>query len=286
MAKRQAKEEEFAIQPLETRQIELYILGTSPMIQNRLPKKAREQLLLPPRATNKAARELTQKHNPPEEYRDSVYRCRDPKAPTMVHIPTGAFKKAMAQAALDIPGATKAEIGRLVSVLSPTVYLYGKPYLYMAVVRQAGINRTPDIRTRAIFPQWCCKILVRYVVGKIRQTDIVNLNSAAGIITGIGDGRTEKGTFDFGQWEIVNQDDKRWHEIANQGRAVQIAALNDPECFDEDTEELFAWYEVEIKRREADRGKAKEPADAALATQSRKRNGRGRGRAKEETHAS
>lgn len=254
MAKREEASVQFvAIQRLERAEVTLYLLGTSPLVMNRVPAKAKRQLLWPARQMNKAARELVQKHDPYAEYRDCVYRCRDDKAPTLFHFPNGAFKKAMAQAAIDTPGATKAETGRLVKVIDETVHVYGRPFLYMAIVKQAGINKTPDIRTRAIFPEWCCKITIRYIRTRIREQDIVNLLQNAGDITGIGDGRTEKGTFDNGSWELVLENDAKWRKIAKeQGRKVQLEAMNKPVAIDEDTEELLAWFDAEVIRREAE----------------------------------
>jgi hypothetical protein len=243
------------IQRLERGTITLYLLGKN-LVMNRKSKKTRETLLLPDRSKNKTARQLVLKHNPPAEFRDSVYLCRDDDAPTLVHFPRGAFGKAMAQAALDTPGATKAEIGRLVKILDETVHIYGTPYLYMADVRQAGPARTPDIRTRAMFPAWACKISVQYIRGKIREQDIVNLMANAGDITSIGDGRTEKGAFlNCGEWELVSADDERWLAIVkNGGRKAQEAALANPVAIDADSEELLSWYDAEIIRREKDRG--------------------------------
>jgi hypothetical protein len=263
-----AKSQEKTISILKIDQVTLSarILFTSPLIMNRLPKKAREQLLLPPLPKNKAARQQTLKHDPIAEYRDSVYRCPDPKspgepkAPTLVHLPNGAFKKAMAQAAIDIPGATKAQIGRLVSISNPMVHLYGIPYLYTAVVRQAGINHAPDIRTRAIFPQAACEISIAFIRQLINEGDLARLLSAAGIITGIGDGRTEKGTFDFGQFVVVDDntpEHAQWKTIVSkQGRAAQEAALLTPEAYDEDSEELVAYFQAEIGRRDNSRSDA------------------------------
>lgn len=272
-SKATTSEETVSILKIDQVRLTARILFRTPLIMNRLPKKAREHLLLPPPPKNKAARQQTLKHNPPEEYRDSVYRCRDLEAPTLVHLPNGAFKKAIAQAAIDIPGATRAQIGRLVSVANPTVHLYGKPFLYSAIVRQAGINHTPDIRTRAIFPQAACEITLLFIRQLINESDLVHLLSAAGIITGIGDGRTEKGTFDFGQFVVVEPDSPElaeWEAIVKkQGRAVQEAALLKPEAYDEDTEELLAYFGAEMARRDHPRSK-----EQALVTPPKKRRGR------------
>jgi len=254
MARKATAKEEFLIEikRLERATVEIYILGEN-LCCNRMPKKAKETLLLPARMTNRRGREAVLKHNPPEEFRDSIYRCRDDKAPTYLHMPNGAFKKAMAQTAVDIPGATKAEIGRLVQVIDETVHVWGKPYLYMDIVRQAGINRTPDVRTRAMLPVWAAKITVQYIRSLIREQDVINLMDSAGLICGVGDGRTEKGTFNYGAWELVSANDKHWHEIVKtQGRALQQHAMEHPEPLDEDTAELLSWFHAEIHRRELD----------------------------------
>ena len=272
------------IQRLERATVTMYLLSTSALIMNRMAAKAKQQILYPPRTMNKAERGQVMKHDPVAEYRDSVYRCIDEQAPTLVHVPAGAFKKAMAQAAIDTPGATKAETGRLVKILDETVHLYGKPFLHMAVVRTAGISKTPDIRTRAMFKTWACKIKIQYIRQKIREQDIVNLLANAGDVTGVGDGRTEKGTFDFGSWEIVHENDPRWREIVKGGgRKVQAEAMANPECSDLDTEELFSWYEKEVIKREADRSAPRVPKAAVIAAgKSNGRKGRAHPEAEEE----
>jgi hypothetical protein len=254
--------------------IKLYLLGTTPLIMNRLTKKVWEYLLLPPRKKNRAALEAVQKHNPPEEFRDSIYRCRDQNAPTLVHAPTGALKGALASAALRLPGATKTEI---VSIIDATVHVYGIPYLYMAPVRQAGPSKTPDIRTRAIFPEWALEVEIGYITDLITSSNVINLAAAAGMIVGVGDGRMEKGKFDFGSWDLVSADDKRWRDIvAKQGRKAQVAAMQNPVAFDTDSEELLAWYEEEIKRREQDKASNKATPTVAAHHGDKRRNGRGR----------
>lgn len=277
-SKKTVERTEVGIEKLQRGTTTVFVLGASPLVMNRMAKKAKEELLLPRRSLNKAARAMTQKHNPPEEYRDSVYRCRDASAPTFIHIPTNAIKKAMAQAALDMEGATKAEVGRLIKITDLTVHLYGKPFLYMDVVRLAGFTKVPDIRTRAMFPEWACKITIQFIRTKIREQDVGNLMDAAGDIVGIGDGRTEKGTFNNGSWRVVDHDDKDWHRIVKtQGRKVQEAAMANPEAVNEDTEEMLAWYHAEIVRREQhDRSPPLQTAGGAAKLAPSKRNGNGK----------
>jgi hypothetical protein len=244
------EEPEKLITILRTGTCVAHLLGTSPLIMNRFQEKEKRRILLPPRAQNRAARATSLKHNPREEFRNSIYRCRDENAPTLVHLPDNALKKAMAQAAIDTPGATKAAIGRLVTITSPTVHVYGIPHLHMAMVRQADFKKTPDVRTRAYFPQWACKVEVRYIRDLIHMDDILHLLQNAGLIVGVGDGRQEKGSFSFGCWQIVAHDDPQFLEIVKTGgRTAQIAAMEEPRFADDDSAELLAWYDVEIRKR-------------------------------------
>lgn len=275
MAKKAREESIVEILQIEKAQATFHILGTAPgLLCNRMPKKVREYLLLPPRRQNKAALEAVQKHNPPAEFRDSVYRCRDDNAPTLCHLPDNAFKKAMAQAALDIPGATKAAIGRLVSIVDSTVHLYGVPCLHMGIVKQAGMTRAPDVRTRALFKRWACQITISYIPRLIAIGDISRLLAAAGLITGVGDGRQEKGSSSYGCWEIVEPSNAEYRQIIKEGgRKAQVAALANPEAADLDTEELLSWYETEIVKRSEQPERRK---DKEIAAAGERRNGRRR----------
>jgi hypothetical protein len=273
------EERTITIQLLEQETVEIFFLGKTWLFMNRMAKKSIGQLLLPPLTQNRASRQQVLKHDPPAEFRDSIYRCRNDKAPTLVHMPENAFKKAMAQAALGTPGATKAEIGRHVQVIDETVHIYGTPYLDMRIVRQAGINKTPDVRTRAIFKEWGGKVTVQYTRGIVKEAFIANLMANAGNITGVGDGRTDKGTYNFGSWEVVSKDDPRLLKLMKEhGRKAQLAAMEHPVASNEDTEELLAWFESELVRRETDRKPAKTkapklPSPEAI-TSAAKRNGK------------
>jgi hypothetical protein len=260
MAKKQSAFVE--IQPIKTRRIILNLVGTSPLIMNRFSRKAWEQLLYPSGRMNKSERETSMKHNPLDEYRGALYRNRESKTPTLFHIPNGAVKGALASAALDIPGATRASIERLTSVMSPNINLYGIPEIYMAMVRNSDMNRTPDVRTRPIFPQWACTVEIEYKTDPLNDNQIINLLAAAGIIVGLGDWRPQKGG-DFGKFRIANATDKELKEIvAKQGRAPQAKAYEKPCEYDEDTAELLAWFEAEVARRRQSDDQAPQPQAA------------------------
>ena len=251
-----AKKKEIIIDTMDVLKIEMgevyfHIVGTTPMIMNRLPAKAAQQLLLPPKRRNRAELESSLKHDPVGEFRNAVCLNRDTKTPALFHLPDGAFRKAIAQAALDIPGAKKAEVGRLISIPATQIDLYGVPYMFTRIVRMGGMTKTPDVRTRAIFPQWACRLPVRFVKTKLNQGTIANLLMAAGIIVGIGDYRNEKGAGSYGCFKVVNDNDAEFEAIIKkQARAAQVKAMNSPMPYDDETDELISWFNSEADRRE------------------------------------
>jgi hypothetical protein len=241
---------EIVVDPIKTESIELFILGTRPIILNRMAEKARRELLLPTGRKTTAERASSLKHDPLLEFRASPYTLPADDSPTLLAHMASAFKGAMMSAALDLPGAKKAQIGRLVYVEGTYVPLYGVPEIFSSITRSADINRTPDVRTRAILPEWAATIVVSFAVPLLNQRSVLNLLTAAGRICGVGDWRPEKGKGTFGQFTLVDHDDSRFQRIVETGgRAAQIAAMESPVAFDQETEELISWFEDEATSR-------------------------------------
>lgn len=241
---------EIQILEAEKGQIDFCILGTSPYICNRMSQKVWFELLAPRGRKSAVEKASSMKHDPIREFRDSPYIMKNPKAPTLLACLPTAFKGAMQTAALDTPGAKKAQIGRLVSVDWDMQPLFGIPRVFMAVTRSADMNRTPDIRTRAILPEWACKLSITFSKPVLREQSIINLLAAAGFQSGVGDWRQEKGSGSYGSFKIVSVDDPDFVRIiSTQGRAAQQEALDNPVAYDAETEEMLAWFEQEVSDR-------------------------------------
>lgn len=246
----QSKEEPIDIVELKTGEIVFNVLGVTPLICNRLSEKARHELLLPRGRKNAAEKASTLKHNPYEEFRASPYKISDESSPTLIAMPGSAFKQAGASAAKDIPGAAKAQIGRLTWVNAWNVAVFGVPQIFCSIVRSADMNRTPDVRTRAILPRWACQISIRFVKPILNEKSLANLVAAGGVICGVGDWRQEKGSANFGQFKLVGMDDPEFAEIVKTGgRKAQIEAMKAPEAFDDETADLLDWFSMETGRR-------------------------------------
>lgn len=241
--------EEISILEISEGTASFAIVGKTPLIFNRMSLKAQHELLMPKGRKNAAERAANLKHNPMEEYRNSVHRSKDDKAPTRITLPAPAFKGAMSTAALRIPGTKKTEIGQLVWVQGRAIDIYGVPQLFMSVVRSADINKTPDIRTRAIIPEWACLVTVSFIRPQLNAQGIARLMAAGGIVAGVGDFRQEKGKGSFGQFRATSLDDADYKRIIKGGgRKAQDAALSKPLCYDDETEELLSWFAGEVTR--------------------------------------
>lgn len=234
---------------VRTGSIEFCIVGTSGFVCNRMSEKAKQELLMPKGRKNAVERATTLKHVPIDEYRASPYRLKE--GPTVLAQLATAFKGALRSAALDMPGAKKSQIGRLTWVEGEMVGIYGIPKLFMAIVRSADMNKTPDVRTRAIVPEWACQFRVTFVEPLIRAQAVANLMAASGLTIGVGDGRPEKGAMNYGQFRIADKDDPEFKRIVKEGgRKAQLAALESPTCYDDETTELLSWFDEERARRQ------------------------------------
>lgn len=251
MAKKQDKQSattEIQIIEVKRGKISFCVLGETPMLHNCMSEKARHELLLPRGPKTTAEKKSTLKHDPLEEYRASIYRSRDPNSPTLIQHLSSAFRKAMANAALDLPDVTKSEIGRLLWVEGDRIDIYGRPMIDMRIVRQAGMNRTPDIRTRCITPEWACRVTVSFTKPRITEQGVANLLAAAGFCIGIGDYRNEKGAGNYGLFRLCSEDDPDFVRIVAQGgRSVQEHGIADPEPYNDETEELWSWFQSAVK---------------------------------------
>jgi hypothetical protein len=234
-------------------EIVVHLLGTRPLYHHCMSMDAMIELLIPSPRKNAAAKAANMKHEPLREYRESAYVAIGDHHPTRLLMRADALKRSLGTAALETAGVFKSEIGRDVYVQPDSgifLYVWGKPVMSIESVRMSDMKRTPDMRTRAVCVEWCARARIKYLADRFTATAIVNLVARAGIVSGWGDARQEKGARSEGLWEVVNAEDENWQRIAKtQGRAVQDTALEQPEFLDHVSEALYnAWCE-EVERR-------------------------------------
>ena len=87
-----SKSDRVDIQPVVSEHIQVWALGTSPIILNRMSEKAKQTLLLGSRRVTAHDRASRLKHDPIAEFQASPYRLADSDAPTLLADGSLAFK--------------------------------------------------------------------------------------------------------------------------------------------------------------------------------------------------
>ena len=212
-----------SVSKLTQKACNLRLIGTTPLYQNRMSAKAKQEFLVGGGKGKSKAERAHIKHDPLQEFVDAAEII--PDGPTALGMKVIAVKAAMATAALETEGVYKTEIQRLLFMPGDVVPLYGTPHLKMDIVRQGGMNKTPDIRTRPYLPKWGTEIEMRYITPQLNLTSLFN------ILCNAGD-----------EWEDL---------VAHHGRDAQQRALDNPMCADADTEDLMQFFNDEVMRRDA-----------------------------------
>ena len=228
---------------LEMDQDEFILVGNSGLFSHRMGQKAKQQLLLGGRKKT-AAEKMNLKHHPEVEFRDSMHLFKDFSEHTQVVFPATAVKSAMATAALVVEGITSADVKRLVYIPDEWIPIYGVPKLRMDITRSSDINRTPDVRTRAFFPEWATKITIKYAKPRLNLKSVAALVANAGIMCGIGDYRQEKGKGAFGTWKILSGNQPIPKHLLDLD--AQTEAITNPIPSDEETERLLEEYYIAV----------------------------------------
>lgn len=240
------------IDALKQGRVTLRMIGTTPFYFNAMSAKAKRSLLIGG-GKKTAAEKKEIKHDPEQEFRDSVYR--QPTGETLLCFPAPGVKGAMATAALETPGVTKTSVQRLIFLPQSKINIWGKPLLKMDVVRSADMNKTPDVRTRAYLERWCAEVDIAFVTPTLSVHSIVSLLSNAGVVCGIGDFRQEKGKGSFGTFAVAGEDmgdwQETWDEVTQDARASQEAAMSAPVYADDETADLMELLFEERERRAA-----------------------------------
>lgn len=249
MAKAPAKSESIDVVEFNTGTVEFCIVGNTPIILNRMSEKAKRELLMPKGRKTAADKANSLKHNPFQEFRDSPYTNPDKHADTFIEHLATSFKSAIRGAGVDVPGASKAQLGRLLWVNGERVSLHGVPQLFMSVTRSADMNKTPDVRTRTIMKEWACRLSISFVQPMLTVKTVANLLAAGGLTQGVGDWRPEKGSGNYGQFRLVEANDPTFKRLMKINYQQQFKAMQNPVPYDQETEELLSWFDSEADRR-------------------------------------
>ena len=235
---------EVTVKRLTSTEAEICLHGRTPLIMNRMPAKAKVVLLTGGRRKT-AADKLKIKHDPFAEFKDSMEIRPGLFEHTDIVFPCTAFKMAAATASLYAASVNKTDIWRMLYLPDEWVPIYGVPRMRLDVMRQAGVARTPDVRTRSTIREWATEFKVEYSP-PLSAEHLGTLLHNAGKMCGVGDSRQERGRGSFGTFRIA---DAIPEELMDLG--AQREAIENPRPYSDDTSsiELIEAFHAEVARR-------------------------------------
>jgi hypothetical protein len=197
IARKQTDTVVIELPPMDIRQVEITLVGDSPLICHAWSSKAKKEMLAKQMKTAKMAKEAK---DPQRDYEESLYHL-----PEGGHgFPAVGFKSAAVTACSHVSGVTKVVSRGAFHIVGDMVKIDGTPQPREDMVKIA--MGTADIRYRGEFREWRCTFTVRYNAGVMSADQIVNLFNVAGFAVGVGEWRPERDG-SFGMFHVASPDE-------------------------------------------------------------------------------
>lgn len=171
-----------AIPKIDVREMEITLVGDSPLICHRWSEKAKKEML---DKQMKKAKTAKIAKDPEADFEASLYPLGDGYG-----FPCVAFKSAAVGACRYSDGIKMTEARGAFHVVGELVRIDGVPTIREDMVR-VGMG-TADIRHRGEFKTWRATLRLQYNASVFSPEQIVNLLNLAGFGVGVGEWRPEK----------------------------------------------------------------------------------------------
>jgi hypothetical protein len=203
--------------PAEMTPINIWLIGTSPLICHNWSAKMRKQML---DTRSKVAKPDREAPDPVKEFQSSLYSMGEAADGTPVcGFPAMAIKSAIAAAAHKDRGIAKTDLKSALFIRArnypvatarpdavctiPLLRVWGSPPVMREdMVRTGGVARGADHRWRGMFERWAILLSGTLNEGKVPLESLLFLIREAGQTCGIGEWRTERNG-DFGAFRLA-----------------------------------------------------------------------------------
>lgn len=178
-----SQEVQIILPKMDIRQLQLRIVGDSPLVCHAWSSKAKKEML---DKQMKKAKQAKDAKDPERDYAESLYKLPDGG----YGFPAVAFKTAAVDACSHIDGITKVVARGAFHIVGDMIPIAGEPNPREDMVR-IGMG-TADIRYRGEFRVWSCELRIRYNASVISDEQVVNLFNTAGFAIGVGEWRPQR----------------------------------------------------------------------------------------------
>lgn len=200
--------------PLNTKLMEVTLIGDAALICNAWSAKAKREMLDKQMKRPKAAREAK---DPRADFQASLYKLDGGG----YGFPSVAFRDAAVTAVTSVSGITKVLARQAFQIIGEDIEVTGAfegvkmrqnlvkiegsdPCMREDMVR-VGMGAA-DLRYRGEFPVWFTKVLVKYNENVLSPSQILNILNTAGFAVGVGEWRPEKNG-QYGTFHVANEAD-------------------------------------------------------------------------------
>ena len=192
---------------MNLKSITIPIVGTTPLIMHKFSSKSVTQLKEIGEIESGMKQGGKKKNiaDPEEDYQNSIYYFADGKRCGM---PAVALKSAMTYAGYQIYKKPQTQTRASIFVCPEEnetgdglVEVQGEHRMREDMVRVGTINKVASPRYRAEFPEWKMNVTIQFFSDVISEEEVVKLLAAAGIASGLGEWRPQKGG-QMGMWRI------------------------------------------------------------------------------------
>lgn len=188
------------IQPIKIATMQLKVVGETPLLQEKMSDRIREQLK---NIVTGKGKEKNKNRDLDKEVEEKIHRNQKGD----VCFPTSGFKKAMVEAAPYLDGLDKKKAKGSFFILGELAPIkYKKQITNKAVGRDSGINRAPREIWRPEFQDWSCVLTVKYNEQQITPAQIVELAKLAGFHIGVGSW-TPQHSGQYGMFSVASAQD-------------------------------------------------------------------------------
>ena len=214
-------------------------MGTTPLLVHALSEKAKRSL------AGDTVPKTQKQETPQTQCLEALYAApSDWRSDTALYVPPVWFKKAMCTAATSLKQRKElpaADVKRCITVATAAfdvgppinaVPLYGIPRIHAAYAKEGSALRP---RFRPILWPWAVAMTIDFLPMTFNGETVAALLKLGGTVSGVGDGRREKGWGDFGCYTVI---DDMPLPIDKQ---AQLDAMADFEPWDEESAQIIEW---------------------------------------------
>lgn len=194
--------QQIEVPQISIRQMEITIIGDSPLIQHKWSEKAKAQMLS---KQKKEAKQGKEAKNPEQDFKDSVYviEAKEPFEQSIFGFPAVAFKASAVGACRFVDGVKMTEARGAFHIIGEIVRLYGPPPKMREDMVRIGMG-TADIRFRGEFFPWAARLEITYNDRALSAGQIINLFNVAGFGVGVGEWRPERDG-SYGRFHVATE---------------------------------------------------------------------------------